>query len=100
MISQLRIFTINKGKMENFLEAWLKGVYPLRLKHGFKIEAAWVITERNEFIWILSYDGPEDWKAKEAAYYASAERTTLDPDPAQYIAKSEMWFITPVLPRA
>ena len=46
----MRIFTINKGKMEDFLEAWLKGVYPLRLKHGFKIDAAWVIRERNEFI--------------------------------------------------
>lgn len=98
MISQLRIFTINKGKLEDFLKAWTKGVYPLRLKHGFKIDGAWVIGERNEFVWIVSYDGPEDWETKEAAYYASAERGALDPDPAQYIAKVEKWFIRSVLP--
>ena len=96
MVSQLRIFTINRGKMDQFIEAWLQGVYPLRLKHGFTIEHAWVTRERNEFLWILSYDGPEDWESKDAAYYASEERNILDPDPRQYIAKSERRFITPL----
>lgn len=100
MTAQLRIFTINRGKMDEFVEAWLEGVYPLRLKHGFNIDSAWVIKERNEFMWTLSYDGPEDFEAKDAAYYDSAERVTLDPDPVQYIAKSEKWFITSVVPRA
>ena len=45
----------------------MEGVYPLRLKHGFTIDNAWVTQERNEFLWILSYDGPEDWEPKDAA---------------------------------
>jgi len=98
MISQLRLYTINKGKLDDFVKAWAEGVYPLRLKHGFNIEAAWVIKERNEFVWILTYDGPEDWATQEAAYYASPERAALDPDPAQWIAQPEHWFITSVLP--
>ena len=98
MVSQLRIFTINRGKMDDFVKAWTAGVYPLRRKHGFNIEAAWVIRERNEFIWILSCDGPEEFESRDAAYYASAERAALDPDPAQYIARAEHWFMTSVLP--
>ncbi|HKZ65201.1 MAG TPA: hypothetical protein VJ111_02535 [Chitinophagaceae bacterium] len=40
-----------------------KGVYPLRIKNGFKIEGAWVLQEKNKFIWILSYDGTEVFEA-------------------------------------
>ena len=40
------------------------------------------------------------WINTKAAYYGSPERATVDPelDPAQYIAKTERWFIDPVLP--
>ncbi|HEV8286658.1 MAG TPA: hypothetical protein VGQ09_20255 [Chitinophagaceae bacterium] len=96
--TQIRIFTINKGKMDIFLDAWQKGVYPLRIKSGFKIEGAWVVQEKNKFIWILSYDGPEGFEAKDSAYYASQARTTLKPDPADYIADAEKYFISPGLP--
>ena len=96
--TQVRIFTINKGKMNDFLSAWQKGVYPLRIKSGFKIEGAWVVQEKNKFIWILSYDGPEGFEAKDSAYYASHSRTMLKPDPADYIADSEKYFINSALP--
>lgn len=96
--TQVRIFTINKGKMNEFLSAWQKGVYPLRIKNGFKIEGAWVVQGKNKFIWILSYDGPEGFEAKDSAYYASQARTTLKPDAADYIADSENYFINAALP--
>lgn len=85
--------------MNMFLEAWQKGVYPLRIKSGFKIEGAWVMKEKNKFIWILSYDGPEGFEAKDSAYYASQARTTLTPDPADYIADAEKYFISNGLPQ-
>lgn len=97
MTTQLRIFTINKGRMDEFVQAWKASVYPLRLKRGYRIEGAWVVKERNEFVWVLSYDG-DNWEASEAAYYASSERAAVDPDPRQYIAKSEQWFLTRVIP--
>ena len=59
----------------------------------------WVIPERNEFLWVLSYDGPEGFPAKDSAYYASAERGALEPDPVQFIARAERWFVTPVAVR-
>ena len=58
MVTQLRLYTINKGKMDDFVKGWTEGVYPLHLKHGFKIDRAGVVAERNEFFWIVSYDGP------------------------------------------
>ena len=96
MTSQLRIYTINKGRLEEFVNAWKKGVVPLRLKHGFKIDGAWTVKENNQFIWILTYNGPEDWRTKQDAYYNSPERKALDPDPAQHIARVEEYFISSI----
>ena len=94
---QLRLFTINRGKLDSFVHAWKQGVYPLRQKHGFLIPAAWTIEETNQFVWIVIYDGPESWETKEAEYYASDERRTMNPDPAQWIARVERWFVTSVV---
>ncbi len=98
MRTELRVYTINRGKMDEFVRAWKTGVYPLRQKVGFRIDGAWVLKERNQFVWLMSYDG-DDWEAKDTAYYASAERKALNPDPAQFIALAEHWFLTEVVPR-
>jgi hypothetical protein len=96
---QLRIYTINRGRLDDFVNAWLQGVYPVRLEHGFKIPAAWVIRERNQFVWVIGYDGPESWEDAQAGYYGSAARTGLDVDPLQFIAHGDSYFITPVSPK-
>jgi hypothetical protein len=95
--SQLRTYTINRGKMDEFVAGWKAGIVPLRLKYGFTVDGGWVIEGENKFVWILSYDGPEDWEAKNGVYYNSPERKLLDPDPAQYIANIQAHFITSVL---
>jgi hypothetical protein len=94
---QLRVFTINRGKLDEFTQAWRAGVYPLRRKHGFTVPVAWAVPDTNQFVWLLCYAGPEDWEAKDRAYYASEERVRLDPDPRQLIARAERWFVTPVV---
>lgn len=98
MVTQLRMYAIKPGEMDAWVREWKAGVVPLRRKHGFSIPAAWVLEGADRFVWILSYDGPEAWDAKEEAYYASQEREHLDPDPAKRIAKAEKWFVAPVLP--
>ena len=94
---QYRLFAINRGSMERFTEAWRDGVYPLRLRHGFTIPVAWAIPETNQFVWLLCYEGPEGFEAKDAAYYASDERVRLSPDPVQFIASAQRWFVEPVV---
>lgn len=98
-ISQLRMYTIKEGEMDEFVKGWSEQIYPLRLKYGFKVDGAWVMKDENKFIWILTYDGPGDWEAKNKAYYESPERKALNPDPTQRIAQIEERFITPVLPQ-
>jgi len=94
--AQLRKITTQAGKLDAFVDAWRSGVVPLRLSHGYKIDLAWTIPERNEFCWILSYSGPDDWDKKEEVFYQSLERAHLDPDPVRYIVRVERWFIHPV----
>lgn len=96
MATQLRVYTINRGKLDDFVRAWRAGVYPLRQKLGFRIDGAWVLKERNQFVWLMSYDGT-DWEAQDKAYYASPDRKALNPDPAQFIALAEQWFLSEVV---
>ena len=56
-----------------------------------------MIDETNAFVWILGYDGPEGFEAKNRAYYASEDRKTPKPDPAGHIAKIDEWFVTPIV---
>ncbi len=95
-MQQLRIYTINRGKMDDFVKAWRQGIAPIREKVGFTIEKAWVVKETNQFMWILRYDGTEDWAVKDKQYFDSPERKQLNPDPAQWIARTEQYFIDPV----
>ena len=93
-ISQLRMYTIQEGKMAEWLDGWTRGVLPLRRKFGFRIDGAWIVPDGNRFIWILSYDGPDGFEARDAAYYDSPDRKTMTPDPGPLIEKSENWFVT------
>jgi hypothetical protein len=100
MADQLRTYTINPGEMAAWLEEWSRLIVPLRRRQGFEIVGAWT-TESNQFIWILRYAGPKTWEEADAAYYASPERTAMQPDPARHIAKSEHVLMSPhpALPR-
>jgi hypothetical protein len=93
MPDQLRIYTINPGEMPAWLEEWGRLIAPLRRRSGFEIVGAWT-TESDQFVWILRYAGPKTWEEADAAYYASPERTTMQPDPARHIAKSEHWLMS------
>lgn len=96
-VAQLRLYTIDKGKLDDFANAWRAGVYPLRMKMGYQIPFAAKVPQTNQFIWFLTYEGPDAWEKKEAAYYGSDERKKLSPDPAQWIARPEQLIVQPVV---
>jgi hypothetical protein len=93
--TQLRIYTIEDGRLEDFLGAWTAGVVPLRRRFGFSIEA-WTVPRENMVVWMLTYHGAGTFEDAERAYYASPERTTLDPDPAQFILAMEKRWLEPL----
>ena len=88
------MYTIKPGEMEAWLEEWGRLIAPLRRRNGFEIVGSWT-TESNEFIWILRYTGPKTWDEADAAYYASPQRTEMQPDPARHIVSSEHWLMSP-----
>jgi hypothetical protein len=95
---QLRHSRIRAGSMDAFLDAWVRGVYPLRRKFGFTFAGAWRIEGADEFVWIIGYDGPEGFAAADRAYYASDERKRMSPDPAQFIESPVNRMMRSVLP--
>ena len=97
MVTQLRIYTINKGSLHQFAAEWKENVHPLRIEHGFQIGGAWLVERTNKFVWLISYEGPESWEAKEEAYYSSAERKEMEPNPSRLIARGEQYFVESIL---
>ena len=94
---ELRRNRIRAGCMDEFLDAWLRGVVPLRRRFGFTFVGAWTVADTDEFVWILGYEGPDGFDRADDRYYASAERAALDPDPAQWFDSSESERIRRVL---
>lgn len=98
MATQLRIYHIAAGHLDDFVAAWAGGVRPLRRAHGFR-SRGWTVRDADQFIWLVSCAGTEgDFEARDAAYYASRDRALLDPDPAQWIRAKEHLFVEEVGP--
>ena len=96
MATQLRIYDIDSGHLDEFVAAWVGGVRPLRRTHGFKLQG-WTVPDTDRFIWLLSCAGSRaEFEARDAAYYASPDRAMLDPDPAQWIRATEHVFVEEV----
>lgn len=96
MAVQLRTYTIKRGALDEFAREWQATIKPLRIKIGFQVVGAWTVSESNQFIWILSYDGPKSWEEMDRAYFDSPERLAMEPDPARNIARMEQFFMDPV----
>ena len=71
MISQIRIYTINKGEMDNFLKHFKNDIIPLHEKIGVPIVGTWVNRPQNEFIWVRNYKDKADVEAKTKEFQAA-----------------------------
>jgi hypothetical protein len=86
---ELRRNRIRAECVNEFLDAWLRSVVPLRRRFGFTFVGAWLVEGADELVWILGYDGVDGFAAADHRYYASPERVALNPDPAQWFESSE-----------
>lgn len=92
MTKQVRIYTINRGQLQQFAREWREKILPLRQELGFAVSGAWRLEEASQFVWVLSYEGADSWEVRDAAYYASPQRRAMDPNPARLIARAEEYF--------
>jgi NIPSNAP len=92
----LRVYRIRPGELDAFVAEWRAAIVPLRRRFGFTVEAAWTSRETDTFVWLLRYDGADDWETANAAYYDSPERAAFDPDPARLIVDTTELRLEPV----
>ena len=97
MVSQLRIYTINRGMMDSWLKLFEEQIRPIHDSLGIPVERTWVNADRTEFLWIRSFQNAEEIPGKEAAFAASPERQALGDLPQTHIAKIEVRVIEPAL---
>ena len=96
MVSQLRIYTINKGMMDDWVSLFNETLMPLYSKVGIKVEGAWANEDKNQFIWIRSFADAKDLEAKEAAFYASAEWNANVDKIRSHLARVDVHVMNPV----
>ena len=87
---QLRIYTINRGMMDSWIGLFNEHIRPLHDRLGIPVVSSYVNADRTEFIWVRRFDSAADIPAKEAAYFASPERSALGDQPTSHIAKMEV----------
>lgn len=92
MKTQLRIYTINKGQLQQFAQEWKEQLKPLREKIGFSIRGAWTVPSTNQFVWVMALD-EGNWDELDSAYFHSEERKAMQPDPGRLIARMENHFV-------
>jgi hypothetical protein len=95
MTWQLREYTVKPGEMAQWIEEWRSKIVPLRLKFGFRILGSWTVDGTDQFVWIISYDGPKSWQEVDSDYYQSPQRKAIEPDPARHLAHTQTRLMTP-----
>jgi hypothetical protein len=90
---QLREYTIEAGRLDDFVREWRELVLPLRVAQGFSVLGPWVEPKASRFVWIVGYDG--DIRAADERYYASPERDAISPNPARLIVEPRHVWLEP-----
>ena len=77
MVSQIRIYTINKGEMDAFLKHFKEEITVLHERIGVPIAGTWINRPQNEFIWIRSYKDKAESEAKGKAFQAEVAKAGI-----------------------
>ena len=73
MQAQIRIYTINKGELDKFIEHFTTETMPIHEQIGWPVIATFVNRPQNEFIWIRTFENEADRDAKAAAFQAAVK---------------------------
>ena len=96
MISQLRIYTVNRGMMDQWVKLFTETLVPMQEKHGIKIEGMWVNEDRNQFIWTRSFADAGDMESKVAAFRSSPEWQAVRERAVSHVARLDVHIMQPV----
>jgi hypothetical protein len=86
MITQVRIYTINRGMLDSWVEVFNRYIVPTSARFGVIVVAAWVNRPQNEFIWVRRFESD----AQLHTYEVSPERAAYTAETGRHIAKIEV----------
>jgi hypothetical protein len=86
VVTQLRIYTINRGMLDSWIKVFNEDIVPTSAKFGVKVIGAWVNRPQNEFIWVRTFAAEDTLKT----YENSPERAAYTPRTSPHIAKIEV----------
>jgi hypothetical protein len=72
MLSQIRIYTINRGEMDAFLKHFKDETLPLHERVGIPVVGTWVNRPQNEFVWVRTFADEQDRDTKIKAFQEGA----------------------------
>ena len=91
MVYEHRVYTVNRGMMDQYLNYFTETLVPIQEKHGIKIEGKWVNEDRNQFIWIRSFANPDVVNVMQG----TPEWDAVVPKARSYIARIDVQTISP-----
>jgi hypothetical protein len=86
MVTQVRIYTINRGMLDSWIQLFNEKIVPTSARFGVNVVGAWVNRPQNEFIWVRTFESEEALQV----YEKSPERATYTPQTGSHIAKIEV----------
>ena len=94
-VSQLRIYTVNRGMMDDWAKLFTESLVSIQENQGIKVDGMWVNDDKTQFIWIRSFADAEDVKAKEAAFSESAEWKAVVDHARSHLARLDVQTMLP-----
>jgi hypothetical protein len=93
MVTQVRIYTVNRGMLDSWVKHFNEKIVPTSAKYGVKVLGAWVNRPQNEFIWVRTFESEEALKR----YEESPERAEYLSVNREHLAKTEFRNVEDVL---
>lgn len=93
MVTEVRIYTMKPGKLDDFVRIFTEHIMPTSAAFGIRVHAAWRHDPKNEFVWIRSYDD----QATLERYSNSPERAVYTPLTQACIDTMEVRVVEPVV---
>ena len=86
MVTQVRIYTVNRGMLDSWVKHFNENIVPTSARYGVRVVGAWVNRPQNEFIWVRTFEDQDALKR----YEDSPERAAYLPVNRQHLAKTEV----------
>jgi antibiotic biosynthesis monooxygenase (ABM) superfamily enzyme len=93
MVTQVRIYTVNRGMLDSWVKHFNENIVPTSAKYGVEVLGAWVNRPQNEFIWVRRFESEESLQK----YEHSPERAAYLATNRELLAKTEFRNVEDVL---